>query len=835
MNFSTNLNKVFELAAQESAAFKLEGVGALPFLLGFLRDSQCDSALILNHFGINTKSLLPVVEEKLGVKRDSSLLGDTSKLKTSTGGWSCITNLYEAYQHAMAHATALGHPEVDTGHMLLTILQIDVVKQALAALNVDYHAIMHVVTTYLNAGGRSNPMAKLPALLNTQTSQQRTTSPYETAGGITENQAGPTGTQPQSTTPNLDQFGRDLTKLAREGKLSPLIGRGKEVGRCVRILGRRTKANPLLLGEPGVGKTTIAEGIALRIIANQVPAAIAGKRLVELQLSTLVAGTKYRGEFEDRIKAVVKEASEEKVILFFDELHTLVGGGGAVGGLDASNIMKPALARGEIIVIGATTYGEYRKNFQKDQALDRRFQPVRVDPATVAETIEILKGLKPLLEEHHKVGISDTAIIAAARLSDRYIGDRHLPDKAIDLIDEASSALAIAHPPPPPPPVQAPPPPPTLLSRILKQNPIARMIAGAPKKPAEPPKVELSAQDVAELVSEITGVPVGDMERDERDLLLNLEKTIGKRVIGQKPAIKAVAQAMRRARAGLRDPNRPAGSFLFLGPTGVGKTEVAKTLQMIRTGKIADLVRIDMSEYMEKHSVSRLIGAPPGYVGFEQAGMLTEPVRQRPYSVVLFDEIEKAHPDVFNILLQVLDDGRLTDGQGNTVDFRNTIIIMTSNAGTEAEEKLPIGFGVDFNDTKSRLMDEAKRVFRPEFLNRIDEIVVFTRLVLDEIHHVVDILMSDLKARLLSEHNITLTLEGDAKKLIVKEGYDPVYGARPLKRAIQRLVENPLAEAIIDGKAVVPGMHLGAKVKDGALDFGPLSSLVVPAAEGSFA
>jgi|AGTN01.2.fsa_nt_gi ATPases with chaperone activity, ATP-binding subunit len=835
MNFSANLNKVWELAAQESAAFKLDGVGALPFILGFLRDSQCDSAVILNHFGVTTKSLLPVVEEKLGVKRDSSLLGETSKLKTSTGGWSCITNLFEAYQHAMAHATALGHPEVDTGHMLLTILQIDSVKQAVLAVNVDHTAVMHVVTTYLNAGGRSNPMAKLPALLNQQTTQQ-TTSPYATAGGAMDNQPGATAANPQSTTPILDQFGRDLTKLAREGKLSPLIGRVKEVGRCIRILGRRTKANPLLLGEPGVGKTAIAEGIALRIVADKVPAAISGKRLIEIQLSTLVAGTKYRGEFEDRIKAVIKEASEEKVIIFFDELHTLVGGGAAEGALDASNILKPALARGEIMVIGATTYGEYRKRFQKDEALDRRFQPVRVEPATVAETIEILKGLKQVLEDHHKVGISDTAMIAAARLSDRYIGERHLPDKAIDLIDEAASALAIAHPPPPPPPVVAPPPPPTLLARILKQNPIARMIAaGTAKKPAEPPRVELSAQDVAELVSEITGVPVGDMEKDERDLLLNLEKTIGKRVIGQKPAIKAVAQAMRRARAGLRDPNRPAGSFLFLGPTGVGKTEVAKTLQMIRTGKIADLVRIDMSEYMEKHSVSRLIGAPPGYVGFDQAGMLTEPVRQRPYSVVLFDEIEKAHPDVFNVLLQVLDDGRLTDGQGNTVDFRNTIIIMTSNAGTEAEEKLPIGFAVNFDDTKSRLMDEAKKVFRPEFLNRVDEIVVFTRLVLAEIHEVMDILMSDLKARLLSEHNITLTLEGDCKALVVKQGYDPVYGARPLKRAIQKLVENPLAEQIIEGKKILPGMHLGATVKDGILDFGPLSSLVVPSAEGALA
>ena len=819
MAISTNLTKVFSLAGQESAAYGLSAVEHVTMLAGFLRDSQCDAAQILEHFGVTLEPVRGFAERKFNRKRDGNLMSDTSKVRGANGSWTFDTPLYEAYEHANAHATALGHKETDTAHLLYTLVSDGRLNQLFSELRVSVPRLIQVIDKYLNVGGSSAQSANLKTAKDFQ-------GVLEPAGSVADGSLSTTQKE-TSKTPALDEFGRDLTKLARENKLNPLVGRSAEVARSIRILGRKTKRNPLFIGEPGVGKTAIGEGIASRIVAGDVPSCLLGKRVVELELATLVAGTKYRGEFEERMKNVVKEATSEGVILFIDELHTMIGGGAAAGGLDASNILKPALSRGEIIVIGATTLKEYRKYFQKDSALDRRFQTVRVEAATIAETIEILKGLRPGLESHHKVAISDLAIVAAARLSDRYIGDRFLPDKAIDLIDEAASALSIANPQPDLEKAPPPPPPPTMLQRVLRANPI-RILLPAPKtEPVKgPTRPELSSQDVAELISEMTGVPVGDMEQSERDLLLNLESTMAKSVIGQKPAISAVAQAMRRARAGLRDPNKPAGSFLFVGPTGVGKTEVAKVLQRIRTGNSADLVRIDMSEYMEKHSVSRLIGSPPGYVGYDEGGVLTEAVCNKPYCVVLFDEIEKAHPDVFNILLQVMDDGRLTDGHGRTVDFRNVILIMTSNAGTEVLDKNPVGFGANFDAIKDRVLEAIKGWFRPEFLNRIDEVICFSRLVREEIEQVAEILMSDLKGR-LAEQSIDLTIDKEGMDLLVAEGYDKVYGARPLKRAIQRLVENPLADAIIEGRKVKPGARLVAVVKGKVLDFVPFVSPAV--------
>jgi ATP-dependent Clp protease ATP-binding subunit ClpC len=822
MGISSNLSKIFTLAGQESAAFGLTSVEHVTMLLGFLRDSQCDAAQILDHFGVTLEPVRGYAERKFGRQRDGNLMSDTSKVKGANGSWTFDSRLFEAYEHANAHATALGQKETDTAHLLLTIVSDGQLNRLLSELRVSIPRLIQVIDIYLNNGGSTAQAANLQRAKDFQSSQDTVLTP--TGNAVPDSAL--TAQKPASKTPNLDEFGRDLTQLARDNKLNPLVGRSKEVARSIRILGRKTKRNPLFIGEPGVGKTAIGEGIASRIVAGDVPACLRDKRVVEIELATIVAGTKYRGEFEERIKNIVKEAASEGVVLFIDELHTMIGGGAAAGGLDASNILKPALSRGEIVVIGATTLGEYRKHFQKDAALDRRFQTVRVEATTIAETIEILKGLRPGLEAHHRVVISDLAIIAAARLSDRYIGDRFLPDKAIDLIDEAASALSIANPQPVVDltPI-APPPPPTLLQRVLRANPIRILLPGPKTEPSKgPSKPELGAQGVAELVSEMTGVPVGDMERSERDLLLNLEKTMAKSVIGQKQAIAAVAQAMRRARAGLRDPNKPAGSFLFVGPTGVGKTEVAKVLQRIRTGNSSDLVRIDMSEYMEKHSVARLIGSPPGYVGYDEGGILTEAVRNKPYCVVLFDEIEKAHPDVFNILLQVMDDGRLTDGHGRTVDFRNVILIMTSNAGTEVLDKNPIGFGADFNGIKNRVLEAIKSWFRPEFLNRIDEVICFTRLVREEIEQVAEILMKDLKERLMNEHSIQLTMGADAMELLVKTGYDEVYGARPLKRAIQKLVENPLSDEIIDGKRVKSGMHLMSRVTDKVLEFVPYAA-----------
>jgi ATP-dependent Clp protease ATP-binding subunit ClpC len=623
----------------------------------------------------------------------------------------------------------------------------------------------------------------------------------------------------------LEKYSRDLTMLAREGKLDPVIGRDEEIRRVMQILTRRTKNNPVIIGEVGVGKTAIAEGLAQKIVAGDVPDSLKGRRVLALDMGALVAGSKFRGEFEERLKAVMDEIrrAQGEIVLFIDELHTVVGAGAAEGAIDASNMLKPALARGELQAMGATTLDEYKKHVEKDRALERRFQPVYIDEPSVEDTIEMLKGLRPRYEAHHKVKISDAALEAAARLSHRYISDRHLPDKAIDLIDEAASKLRID--------AESPPQEIKELKQKLEQlsneeesasqrgdyeqAAILKSQRLALEKEYEEVRSKwlkdkrikniVDEEDIAELVSKWTGIPVSRMLEGETEKLLHMEEKLHERIIGQDEAIIAVSDAIRRARAGLKDPKRPIGSFIFLGPTGVGKTELARALAEFLFDEEDAMVRLDMSEYMEKHTVSRLIGAPPGYVGYEEGGQLTEAVRRRPYRVILFDEIEKAHPDVFNILLQILEDGRLTDGHGRTVDFKNTVVIMTSNLGSTEFQRGSLGFKretmsqADEKRLKTEIESALRRTFRPEFLNRIDEIIIFKPLTEEQIRQIVDLLMKDVQKR-LADRKIMVTLTEKAKDWLAKAGFDPVYGARPLKRTIQREVENPLSKRIIAGE-----------------------------------
>jgi ATP-dependent Clp protease ATP-binding subunit ClpC len=694
---------------------------------------------------------------------------------------------------SLREALQLGHNYIGTEHILLGLIREGegVAAQVLVKLGADLGRVRQQVIQLLSGYAGSKETAG--------------------AGG---------GETPQGSLV-LDQFGRNLTQLARENKLDPVIGREKEIERVMQVLSRRTKNNPVLIGEPGVGKTAIVEGLSQRIVKGEVPETITGKQLYTLDLGALVAGSRYRGDFEERLKKVLKEIKTRgDIILFIDELHTLVGAGAAEGAIDAASILKPMLARGELQTIGATTLDEYRKHLEKDAALERRFQPIKVPEPTVAHTIDILKGLRDRYEAHHRVQITDQGLVAAANLADRYISDRFLPDKAIDLIDEAGSRLRIRR-------MSAPPDYRELEEKIAdvrrkKEESIEaqdferaagfrdeekRLTAERTEKETEwraaegEAFAEVNEEEIAEVLSSWTGIPVVSLTEEETAKLLRMEDELHKRIVGQHDAIMAVSRSIRRTRAGLKDPKRPSGSFIFLGPSGVGKTETAKALAEFLFGDEDALIQLDMSEYMEKHTVSRLVGSPPGYVGYEEGGQLTEAVRRRPYSVVLLDEIEKAHPDVFNTLLQILEDGRLTDAQGKTVDFKNTVIIMTSNLGTHNLRKPAMGFGqtgaeLTYDKMKERVQEELKRSFRPEFLNRIDEVIVFHELSRDEVKSIVDLMIRRVSTQLESQ-DVGIELTEVSKDHLAAKGYDPALGARPLRRAIQRLVEDPLSEKIL--------------------------------------
>jgi ATP-dependent Clp protease ATP-binding subunit ClpC len=771
----------------------------------------------------------------------------------------------ELLQRAARTAVDWGNPDIDTDHLLHAALDDEVVVHVLEQVGADPRSIAAQIE---DEAERGSPTGAAPSLA--PDAKRAILAAYDEARELGVSYIGPehillalardedteageilrrfglshtklrgavvrgvdqTGqAQIPSTTKQLDQYSRDLTALAREGKLDPVIGRADEIEQTIEILSRRTKNNPVLIGDPGVGKTAIVEGIAQRIVNEEVPETLAGRRLLALDLSGMVAGTKYRGEFEERLKNVIDEIREnsESLILFIDELHTVVGAGAAEGAMDASNMLKPALARGELHVVGATTIDEYRKHIEKDPALERRFQPVLVREPTVEETVQVLYGLKDRYEAYHRVRITDEAIVAAAELSDRYITGRFLPDKAIDLIDQASARVRLR--------AKTKPVDEKALDEELKRLERERDQAisaedydraGTVKTTIEERQAsrhqrakqrapEVTVDDIAEIVSRATGIPVSDLTQEERDRLLRMEERLHERVVGQDEAVDAVAEAVRRARAGLGDPNRPIGSFLFLGPTGVGKTELARTLADVLFGDEDQVIRLDMSEYQERHTVSRLVGAPPGYVGYEEAGQLTEAVRRKPYSVVLLDEIEKAHPDVFNLLLQILDDGRLTDAQGRTVDFKNTVVIMTSNLGADriqahARKK------ESFEELKADVTQLLRSHFRPEFLNRIDEVIVFRALTKEQVAQIARLLLDKVARRLGAQH-IEIGFTDAAVEHLADRGFDPEFGARPLRRTIQRQVENRLSRLLLDG-GLAEGDSVQVDVKDGQLHF----------------
>jgi ATP-dependent Clp protease ATP-binding subunit ClpC len=737
----------------------------------------------------------------------------------------------ELLQRAAQTALEWGSLDLDSDHLLYAALQDDVVRHVLREVDAAYEESRELGSSYVG------PEHVLLALARDEESQagqllQRFGLTHTKLRGAVIRGVEGGAARETSKTPALDQFGRDLTEQAREGKLDPVIGRADEIEQTIEILSRRTKNNPALIGDPGVGKTAIVEGIAQRIVNDEVPETLADRRVVQLDLAGMVAGSKYRGEFEERLKKVIDEITENEgnIILFVDELHTLVGAGAAEGAMDAGNMLKPALARGELHVIGATTLDEYRKDVEGDPALERRFQPVLVREPTVDETIEILHGLRDRYEAFHRVRISEEAIVAAAELSDRYIRDRFLPDKAIDLIDQAGARVRLR----------------TKtkdddtrsleedLRRLARERDQATTAedydrAGSlrdeiddrqgeleEKRKGRQRAPEVTAEDIAEIVSRATGIPITQLTAEERERLLRLEQQLHERIVGQDEAVEAVAEAIRRSRAGLGDPNRPVGSFLFLGPTGVGKTELARALAEVLFGDESLMLRFDMSEFQERHTVSRLVGAPPGYVGYEEAGQLTERVRRRPYSVLLFDEIEKAHPDVFNILLQILDDGRLTDAQGRTVDFKHTIVIMTSNLGADRIQQFARQGG-DFEGLKDELMQVLRQSFRPEFINRIDEIIVFRALDDRQLAQITRLLLDTL-ARRLHAQRIEVEFTEAAIDLLAREGFDPEFGARPLRRTIQRLVENELSRMVLSG-AVNEGDRITVNAADGELRF----------------
>jgi ATP-dependent Clp protease ATP-binding subunit ClpC len=780
--FTERARKVLVLAKEEARRFSHDYIGTEHILLGLIREGEGVACAVLQNLGIDLERLRLEIEKLISPGSAAPVLGDipfTPRAK-------------KALELAAEETRQLGHNYIGTEHILLGLIREGegVASQVLFSLGVDLKRVREEISALL--------------------------------GGI-HPQTGPTAGP--SKTPALDSFGRDLTKLAREGKLDPVIGRKVEIERVIQVLSRRTKNNPVLLGEAGVGKTAIVEGLAQSITKGDVPEVLRNKRIVVLDLALMIAGTKYRGQFEERIKAVMEEIKRSKdVIIFIDELHTLVGAGAAEGAIDASNILKPALSRGEIQCIGATTLDEYRKHIEKDAALERRFQAIIVEPNTVEETIDILKGLRDKYEAHHRVKFTDSALEAAAKLSDRYISGRFLPDKAIDLIDEAGARARLA--------VLTTPKEIKELEEklneitkekeaLIKQQDFEAAARLRDEEKALRLKLEnlrrnwtkerdqiiptVYEEDIAKLVSQITGIPIYRLEEKESEKLLKTEQELNKKVVGQKEAIEAIARAIRRARAGIKEPRRPIGSFMFLGPTGVGKTLLARALAEFMFGDEEALIQLDMSEYMEKFNVSRLIGAPPGYVGYEEGGQLTEKVRRRPYAVVLLDEIEKAHPDVFNLLLQILEEGRLTDSFGRRVDFRNTILIMTSNVGAEIIRKRgSLGFktiteDISYEEMKNLLMEEVKKTFKPEFLNRLDEIIVFRPLDKNALEKIVDIEIEYVNTR-LREQGFEVELTPQAKEFFIEKGFDPVFGARPLKRVIQRFLEDPLAEDIIRGR-----------------------------------
>lgn len=807
--FSEKANNALNFAITSAQDLGHDYVGSEHLLLGLLREDSGVAAKVLQKLGVTAEKFEDLMKEKIGTGVNKVLTTDNFTPRSK-----------RILQVATLVSARMQTSYVGTEHILIAILEDgeSYAMRFLQILGADPNRILSELSGMLQQG---------PAGMSGK------------EGFSGENGEGGSGKA-------LEQFGRDLTKLAAQGKIDPVIGRQNEIQRVVQILTRRTKNNPVLIGEPGVGKTAVAEGLALKIHSGDVPEILKNKKLIALDLTGMVAGTKYRGDFEERIKSAIDEVKADgNIILFIDELHTIIGAGAAEGSADAANILKPALARGDFQVIGATTINEYRKHIEKDAALERRFQPVTVGEPTQDEAVEILRGLKDRYEAHHKVSITDEAITAAVKLSSRYIADRFLPDKAIDLIDEAASRVRLRT-------VTAPDNLQELEKKIkaLETDKAAAVNTQDFERAAtlrdqqkdlqqqlEKAKDEWSAknersssvvtpEDIADIVSMWTGIPVTQLTEEESKRLLRLEDTLHQRVIGQDEAVTAIAKAIRRGRVGLKDKNRPIGSFIFLGPTGVGKTELCKTLAEAMFGDEKAMVRFDMSEYMEKHTVSRLVGSPPGYVGFDEGGQLTEAVRRKPYSVVLFDEIEKAHPDVFNILLQILEDGRVTDSQGKTVDFKNTVIIMTSNVGARliTEKQTSLGFTkeegkeiADFEKTKELVMGELKKLFRPEFLNRVDDIIVFQKLTKADTEKIAEKMLHTLEKK-LAEMDITMTFAPEAVSAVADEGYDPVYGARPLRRVIQSKLEDTISEEMLEGK-ITAGKTYRCTFQDGKYQF----------------
>ena len=808
--FTNSAEIALEIANEIAAKLGHNYIGTEHLLYGLVEEANGVASKVLANQGVTSAEVLKEIEDLIGINEEASITG------IDAIGFTPRTK--RVIENAFMEARRLNSQYIGTEHLLVGIMR-----------EGDSVAVRIMMDLNVNPQKLYNEIVKT---INETDSKEQGAKRGSNRGSF-------------NSTPTLNQYGSDLTKRATEGKLDPVIGRSTEIDRVIQILSRRTKNNPCLIGEPGVGKTAIAEGLAEKIVAGDVPETLKNKRVVSVDISSMVAGAKYRGDFEERIKKSLDEVRKAgDVILFIDEIHTIVGAGSAEGAVDAANILKPLLARGEIQVIGATTTNEYRKYIEKDSALERRFQPVTVDEPSEEESIAILKGLRSRYEEHHRVEITDDALEAAVKLSSRYINDRFLPDKAIDLIDEAASKVRLSNY--------------TKPSKIKdyeaqiddleeekesairdeayekagdikkKQEKLKekiRLTLEKWEKEKETRKLVVGENEVADVVAGWTKIPVKKLAQEESERLKNLEGILHERVVGQEEAVTAVSKAIRRGRIGLKDPKRPIGSFLFLGPTGVGKTELSKALAEAMFGTESALIRVDMSEYMEKHSVSKMIGSPPGYVGYEEGGQLSEKVRRNPYSVILFDEIEKAHPDVFNILLQVLDDGHITDAQGRKIDFKNTIIIMTSNAGAEniiAPKRL--GFGVatdakaDHEFMKGRVMEEVKRLFKPEFLNRIDEIIVFHQLTKEHMKGIADIMLRGIEKRSKEQLGITLTVNEAAKDLLIDKGYDDKYGARPLRRTIQSLLEDKMAEEILDGK-LKKGVNVEVGCEEGKLTF----------------